>query len=315
MINILANDGLDKSAIDRLTASGFAVTTIKISQENLASHIQNYDVVVVRSATKIRKQELEAASKLKLVVRGGVGVDNIDIAFAETKKISVRNTPLASSNSVAEMVFAHLFCCARFLYDSNREMYLNGELQFKELKTKYSKGIELRGKTLGIIGFGNIGIEVARIAYGLGMQVLAYDLRANTVEMKMDFPGNPPILISTSTIDKDFLLANSDFISVHVSGNYEVLNKSDFEKMKKGVGIINCSRGGVVNESDLIEFLNAGQIAFAGIDVFLNEPTPREDLLKHKRVSLSPHIAASTLEGQERIGNEVADIIINYFKK
>lgn len=315
MINILANDGLDKSAIDRLTASGFNVSTHKILQENIAAQIHEFDVVIVRSATKIRKQELEVANKLKLVVRGGVGVDNIDVAFAEEKGIAVRNTPLASSNSVAEMVFAHLFGCARFLHDSNREMYLNGASHFKELKAKYSKGIELRGRTIGIIGFGNIGIEVARIAYSLGMKVLAYDLRANTAEIKIDFPGKQSVFISTNTIDKDFLVANSDFISVHVSGKHEVLNKNDFEKMKNGVGIINCARGGVVNESDLLEFLNNGKIAFAGIDVFLNEPSPREDLLKHERVSLSPHIAASTLEGQERIGNEVADIIINYFKK
>ncbi|MEI7801095.1 MAG: D-2-hydroxyacid dehydrogenase [Bacteroidota bacterium] len=315
MVNILANDGLDKAAIEKLIANGFNVSTQKFSQEDLAKHIHDYDVVVVRSATKIRKPEIDAASKTKLVVRGGVGIDNIDAYYAESKGIKVCNTPLASSHSVAELVFGHLFAGARFLNQSNREMNLRGVTDFKELKSNYSKGVELKGKTLGIIGFGNIGMEVARMALCLRMNVLVFDMFPKKVDLKINFSNNQILSFPIETISKEEVIAGSDFISVNVSGKDEVLNKSDFEKMKKGIGIINCARGGVVNETDLLEYLKNGKISFAGLDVFANEPTPREDLLKHPHVSLSPHVAASTNEGQHRIGDEVADIIINFFKK
>lgn len=315
MINILTNDGLDKTAIAKLTTNGFTVSTSKYAQADLPANIHDFEVVVIRSATKIRKPEIDAATKLKLIIRGGVGVDNIDVAYAESKGIKVSNTPLASSHSVAEMVFAHLFNGARFLHNSNREMNWNGATRFKELKTAYSKGIELKGKTLGIIGFGNIGMEIARMAFCTGMKVIAYDLFPRKVDLKIDFENNQSLVFPVETTSKENVIVQSDFITVNVSGKDEVLSKNEFEKMKNGVGIVNCARGGVVNENDLIEYLNNGKLSFAGIDVFLNEPTPREDLLKHPLVSLSPHVSASTIEGQQRIGNEVADIIINFFKK
>ncbi len=315
MVNILANDGLDKAAIEKLGANGYTISSEKYSQEDLPKHIHDFDVVIVRSATKIRKPEIDNASKLKLVVRGGVGIDNIDAHYAESKGIKVCNTPLASSHSVAELVFAHLFSGARSLQQSNRQMNLSGVTLFKELKSSYSKGVELKGKTLGIIGFGNIGMEVARMALSLRMNVLAFDMFPKKVDLKINFSNDQFLSFPIQTIDKDELISKSDFISVNVSGKDEVLNKNDFEKMKKGVGIINCARGGVVNETDLLDYLNNGKISFAGLDVFANEPTPREDLLKHEHISLSPHVAASTQEGQHRIGEEVADIIINFFKK
>ena len=315
MYNILVNDGLDKAAIDRLGLNGFKVSTQKYSQEDLAKHIHDYEVVVVRSATKIGKAEIDYGLKLKLIVRGGVGIDNIDARYAESKGITVCNTPLASSHSVAEMVFAHLFSGARFLHQSNRQMNLSGVTLFKELKSNYSKGIELSGKTLGIIGFGNIGMEVARMALSLNMKVIAFDMFPKSVDLKIEFSNHQSLSFPIETISKEEVIAHSDFISINVSGKEEVLNKNDFEKMKKGVGIINCARGGVVNENDLIDYLNNGKISFAGLDVFENEPAPREDLLRHPQVSLTPHVAASTLEGQQRIGEEVADIIINFFKK
>ncbi|HAP01393.1 MAG TPA: 3-phosphoglycerate dehydrogenase [Bacteroidetes bacterium] len=314
MNNILANDGLDKAAIERLHQNGFRISPEKFSQEDLANHISEFEVVVVRSATKIRKQEIDAAKNLKLVIRGGVGIDNIDAEYARSKGITVCNTPLASSLSVAELVFAHLFSGVRFLHESNREMNADGIEKFKELKSSYSKGRELRGKTLGIIGFGNIGVEVARIAFGVGMNVIAFNRTPKQKEIILEFGNGASVSIPVMTTDKNSVLQNSDFISVNVSGKEEVLNRNDFELMKNGAGVINCARGGVVNENDLLSYLNNGKISFAGIDVFVGEPNPREDLLKHPRVSLSPHIAASTLEGQQRIGNEVADIIINFFK-
>lgn len=314
MNTILANDGLDKIAIDRLTAKGFTVSVPKYTQSDLPNHINDFDVVIVRSATKIRKAEIDAGSNLKLIIRAGVGIDNIDAEYAQSKGIKVCNTPLASSHSVAEMVFAHLFNGARFLHHSNRQMNLTGATQFNELKSKYSKGIELKGKTLGIIGFGNIGMEIARMALSLRMNVVAYDLFPRTVDLKIDYPNNQFLSFPITTVSKETVIAQSDFITVNVSGKDEVLTKTEFEKMKNGVGIINCARGGVVNENDLLEYLNNGKISFAGIDVFKNEPTPREDLLQHPKVSLSPHVSSSTVECQQRIGDEVADIIINFFK-
>ena len=314
MNTILANDGLDKIAIERLSAKGFTISIPKYTQADLPNHIHEADVVIVRSTTKIRKPEIDAASNLKLIIRAGVGIDNIDAEYAQSKGIKVSNTPLASSHSVAEMVFAHLFNGARFLHHSNRQMTLNGATHFNELKLKYSKGVELKGKTLGIIGFGNIGMEIARMALSLRMNVVTYDLFPRTVNLKIDFPHDQILSFPITTVSKEMVIATSDFISVNVSGKDEVLTKAEFEQMKNGVGIINCARGGVVNENDLLEYLNNGKISFAGIDVFKNEPTPREDLLQHPKVSLSPHVSSSTIECQQRIGNEVADIVIDFFK-
>jgi D-3-phosphoglycerate dehydrogenase / 2-oxoglutarate reductase len=314
MVKILANDGMDEAGIKALEKNGFVVDTNKIPQEELVKKLNDYDAVIVRSATKIRKEQIDESPNLKLVVRGGVGLDNIDVEYAKTKNVSVRNTPRSSSLSVAELVFAHLFSGARFLQQSNREMPLSGNTHFNDLKKKYAKGIELHGKTLGIIGFGNIGREVAKMAFGLGMDVLANDQFVPEAELKLDI-NNSEISITVKTVSKEEILLKSDFITLHTPGDQIILNDADFEKMKKGVGIINCARGGVFDENILLKYLNNGKIGFAGLDVFENEPTPNPELLKHPRVSVSPHVAASTDEAQTRVGLEIAEIITQFFKK
>lgn len=314
MIRILANDGIESSALTALQSGGFEVVTEKISQENLLNHINEFDVLTVRSATKVRKPLVDVITKTKLIIRGGVGLDNIDVEYATSKGITVKNTPRASSLSVAELVFAHLFGAVRFLYDSNRQMPVNGINQFNELKKKYSGGTELRGKTLGLIGFGNIGQETAKIALGVGMNVLAFDPFVKKAELKISLDGKE-VSISKNTVSKEEVVRGSDFISVHAAGSSEMLNADDFSLMKKGIGIINIARGGVIKEDVLVENLNSGRVAFAGIDVYEEEPTKNYTLLNHPKVSLTPHIGASTKEAQERIGNEIVEIITGFFKK
>lgn len=306
---ILANDGMESDAVKALTEAGFEVITKNIPKEELAKKINDFDVLTVRSATKVRKDLLNVMTRTKLIVRGGVGIDNIDVSYAKEKGIEVRNTPLASSLSVAELVFAHLFSVARFLHDSNCEMPLNGTTYFNELKKKYSGGFELRGKTLGLIGFGNIGVETARIAIGLGMKVLAFDIFPGTKNIRMELPNEQTMVFPITTISKDEVLKNADFISVHAAGSNEVLTAEDFSKMKNGVVIINCARGGVIKEKVLLDNLNSGKVSYAGVDVFEKEPTDNAELLTHPNVSVTPHIGASTGEAQKRIGEEVVSII------
>jgi D-3-phosphoglycerate dehydrogenase len=226
------------------------------------------------------------------------------------------NTPAASSLSVAELVFAHLFTGIRFLQDSNRKMPIEGNIKFNDLKKAYAKGIELRGKKIGIIGFGRIGRETAKVALGLGMEVLAYDLFEVPSEIELVLGGNIKVNCPIQSVSVEQLIRESDFISLHVPfAEKPVLGKEEFAQMKNGVGVVNCSRGGTIDEDALIEALNSGKVAFAGLDVFENEPTPRADLLTHPRISLTPHIGASTNEAQERIGTELANLIIDYFNK
>lgn len=312
MIKILANDGMEASAKAALEKAGFEVHTAKIPQDGLASRINEFDVLTVRSATKVRKPLIDEISRTKLIIRGGVGLDNIDVEYAQSKGIQVRNTPLASSQSVAELVFAHLFALVRFLPQSSREMPENGLLKFKELKEKFSKGSELKGKTLGFIGFGNIGQATAKIAVGSGMNVLAYDLFPRDWQLDIQLMSGIRVSIPVKPSSKEEVLRNSDFITIHSAGSAQVLSKDEFAIMKNGVGIINCARGGVINEAELLQALNAGKVAFAGIDVFEQEPTHNQALLQHPLVSLTPHIGASTREAQDRIGKEVVDIIINF---
>lgn len=312
MIKILANDGMEASAKAALEKAGFEVHTTKIPQDELMSRINEFDVLTVRSATKVRKPLIDAISRTKLIIRGGVGLDNIDVEYAQSKGIQVRNTPLASSQSVAELVFAHLFGLVRFLPQSSREMPENGLLKFKELKEKFSKGSELKGKTLGFIGFGNIGQATAKIAVGCGMNVLAYDLFPRDWQLDIQLTGGISVSIPVKPSTKEEVLRNSDFITIHSAGSAQVLSKDEFAIMKNGVGIINCARGGVINEAELLNALNDGKVAFAGIDVFEEEPTGNLALLQHPLVSLTPHIGASTREAQDRIGKEVVDIIINF---
>ena len=310
---ILANDGIDNQGKALLEKAGFTVITEKVEQENLASAINenNYVALTVRSATKVRKDIIDACPKLKLIGRGGVGMDNIDVEYAKSKGVEVVNTPAASSMSVAELVFAHLFSMVRFLYDSNREMPLSGDVEFDALKKKYAPGIELRGKTLGIIGFGRIGQAVATTGLGLGMKILAYDPFIPEAEINLFIHGASPVSIKIKTVSMEEVLKNCDFITLHVPGG-KVITSKEIAHMKKGAGIVNASRGGVIDENDLLEALNSGKLAFAGLDVFENEPKPRMDLLMHPKVSLTPHIGAATLEAQERIGIELAEKIVNF---
>jgi len=310
---ILANDGIDAQGKSILEKAGFTVITEKVAQENLAQAINEHKYIglTVRSATKVRKEVIDACPGLKLIGRGGVGMDNIDVDYARSKGIEVVNTPAASSHSVAELVFAHMFNAVRFLYDSNRQMPANGDLQFEVLKKKYAKGIELKGKTIGIIGFGRIGQSVAKIALGCGMKVLAFDPFLKEALIHLDIHGvNEKVAVKLHTIPLEKLLAESDFITLHVPGG-KVITKNEIAQMKDGVILANAARGGVIDEMDLIEALNSGKVAHACLDVFENEPTPKKELLTHPKISLTPHIGAATEEAQERIGIELAELIIS----
>ncbi|MEI6523776.1 MAG: NAD(P)-dependent oxidoreductase [Bacteroidota bacterium] len=316
MKKILANDGIDAVGKKILQESGFTVITDKVAQDNLADYINSnsIEVLTVRSATKVRKDIIDSCINLKLVVRGGVGIDNIDAEYAKEKGLKVANTPAASSDSVAELVIASMFSMCRFLYDSNRKMPISGALDFNELKKKYSGGKELKGKTLGIIGIGRIGQAVASRALGLGMKVVAHDPFVENTTIKIELDGVGLINIPIKTIPLGEVLAFSDYITVHVPGG-SLIDKSEIAQMKNGVCLINTSRGGVINEMALIEGLNSGKIAHAALDVFENEPTPKSELLSHPKISLTPHIGAATDEAQERIGLELANIIVSFFKE
>ncbi len=316
-MKVLANDGLSQSGIKALEAGGFEVITTKVAQEQVANYINKHqiDVVLVRSATKIRKDIIDSCPTLKVIGRGGVGMDNIDVVYAREKGIHVINTPASSSESVAELVFAHLFSGARFLHDANRNMPLDGDTQFNSLKKAYANGIELRGKTIGIIGFGRIGREVARMALGLGMKVIATDTYVEEATIKVDFYNGQFINVDIETEPMEDVLRHSDFISLHVPAQDDyIIGKAEFDLMKQDVGIINCARGGVIDEVALIDALEDEKVLFAGLDVFEEEPTPAIQVLMHPKISLTPHIGAATLEAQERIGTELAEQIISLLK-
>jgi D-3-phosphoglycerate dehydrogenase len=308
-MKILANDGISQSGIDALTEAGYEVITTNVAQEQLVSFINENKIVVllVRSATTARKELINTCPGLKIIGRGGVGMDNIDVEYAREKGLSVINTPAASSSSVAELVFAHLYGGVRFLYDSNRNMPLEGESNFKSLKKAYAKGIELRGKTLGIIGFGRIGQEVAKIALGVGMEVKASDKYINDVEVPVTLFNGDSINVNVETIHSSEVLKSSDFISLHVPAQKDyVIGKKEFAIMKDGAAIINAARGGIIDEVALVNALDNGKLAFACLDTYENEPKPAIKLLMHPRISLTPHIGAATLEAQDRIGMELA---------
>ena len=321
MIRILANDGIDENGKAILCAAGFEVVTEKVPQELLAEALKNFDAVLVRSATKIRKDIIETCPNLKLIGRGGVGMDNIDLEAARQKGIKVINTPASSSISVAELVFAHLFSGARFLQYTNHLMPEEGTTKFAEFKKVASNGIELNGKTMGIYGFGRIGQEVAKIAIGIGMKVLAFDPYVDKVELILNLPmlgSNPRIKLNINTVSEQSVITQSDFITFHIpftEGQKSPIDAAMMAKMKKGAGLINCSRGGVINEADLITALDSGQIAFAGLDVFEKEPPVNLAVLQHSRVSVSPHVGGSTKEAQNRISIELAEKVIEFFKK
>lgn len=314
-MKILANDGLDASGRKMLEAAGFEIFTDKISQEDLITGISAFDILIVRSATKVNAQVLES-SNLKLIGRAGVGLENIDTKRAEELGIPVVHTPEAGSRSVAELVMAQLFSMARYLPVCHRMMPERGMEDFNALKKLASGGVELRGKKLGIIGFGRIGQELARMAIGLGMQVLVYDIKSQKFSLELAFHPElfiPPVKVEIRSMGMETLLANADYVSVHTPGSQEVIGKAELLRMKSGACLVNCARGGVVNEEALLEQLNLGHIAFAALDVFESEPPKDNRLLRHPRVSHTPHIGASTLEAQNRVGTELAQKIISHF--
>ncbi len=317
-MTILVNDGISTGGIKAMEKAGFEVRNVHVAQEQLQNYINEHKVnaLLVRSATKVRKDIIDNCPTLKVIGRGGVGMDNIDVDYALKNGIEVINTPAAASGSVAELVFAHLFSGVRFLHDSNRNMPLEGDSRFKDLKKRYSAGKELRGKTLGIIGFGKIGREVAKIALGCGMKVVASDSNSGKADIKLSFFDGQSVTLEIRTEPIEKLIKESDFISLHVPAQSGYLiGKDEISKMKDSVGIINASRGGVLHEVALLEAIESGKVSFAALDVFEGEPSPSVQVLMNESVSLSPHIGASTLEAQDRIGLELAEQIIKIFNK
>lgn len=317
-MKILINDGLEDVGVELLKNAGHEVDLTNIPQNELPHRLNDYDAILVRSATQVRQDLIDLCPNLKLIGRGGVGLDNIDVEYAKSKNIAVLNTPGASSRSVAELAMAHLFSIVRFLPTVNKKMALDGVSDFKALKKSASKGIELQGKTLGLIGFGRIGRETASIAIGCGMKVIAYDpyLTEGEVKLNLHQEYKSEFSVTIKTISKESLLAEADFISLHIPGGQGyVLDSAEFQQMKNGVGIVNCARGGTINESALIEAMNSGKVKYVATDVFEKEPPVDDRILRIDSVGLSPHIGASTEEAQERVGIELAESIIAYFKK
>jgi len=310
MAKILINDGIHPTGEQMLRDAGHDVSTDTIAQADLMAQLPAYAAICVRSATKVRTDLIDACPNLKAICRGGVGLDNIDVDHAKSKGVAVINTPAASSRSVAELAFAHLFSVARSLYLSNRAMPTKGDTEFKALKKSYSKGFELYGRTLGIIGLGRIGQETAQLALSVGMEVLAVDPYIKEAELTIGGKTHNA-KVTLKTVSMDEMLANADVITLHIPFlGKPVLSTDEFAKMKDGAVLINASRGGTVDEDAMLAALNSGKLAAAGVDVFLNEPTPRKDVLEHPRVSLTPHTGASTVEAQEKIGIELAEKLI-----
>ena len=316
-MKVLANDGISNSGIEKLLNNGIDIKNITVEQGQLIDYINKNEITVllVRSATKVRKDIIDNCPSLKIIGRGGVGMDNIDVEYAIDKGIKVINTPAASSGSVAELVIAHLYTCARFLHISNRNMPLEGDSNFKKLKKAFAKGVELRGKTLGIIGFGRIGQEVAKIALGIGMNVIYYDLHNDKVNLKLEFFDRQILNFKLEKSSFKNVLSQSDFITLHVPAQKEyVIGDKEFDLMKDGIGLINAARGGVVDEVALDKNISDGKVSFAALDTFENEPNPEIKLLMNPKISLTPHIGAATNEAQDRIGVELADQIIEILK-
>ncbi|MFV5685314.1 D-2-hydroxyacid dehydrogenase [Flavobacterium sp. GB2R13] len=313
-MKVLANDGISKSGILALEKGGFEVITTKVAQEQVANFVNenNVSVVLVRSATKVRKDIIDSCPGLKIIGRGGVGMDNIDVDYAKSKGIHVINTPASSSESVAELVFAHLFSGVRFLHDSNRNMPLEGDSNFEGLKKAYANGVELRGKTLGVVGIGRIGQATAKMALGLGMKVIAADMFIPQVDVKVEFFDGQSITTTIVSQSLESLFKEADFITLHVPAqDGYIIGEKELAIMKDGVGIVNCARGGVIDEVALVKALDSGKVLFAGLDVFENEPTPEMTILMNHKISMTPHIGAATGEAQDRIGTELASQIIS----
>lgn len=312
-MKVLANDGIAASGKEKLEQQGFEVLTTRVAQDQLTDYINKHaiDVLLVRSATKVPKEVIEKIPGIKMIGRAGVGMDNIDVAYARSKGIQVINTPAASAESVAELVFGHLFGGARYLHDANRNMPLDGDSKFGQLKKSYARGTELRGKTLGIIGLGNIGKATARLGLGVGMKVLFFDPGVEMERIEVPFFDGRSLSFELQRTGQDEVLATADFISLHVPAQKSyVIGERELGLMKPGVGIVNAARGGVLDENALLDALESGKVGFAGLDVYESEPHPEIKLLMHPKVSLTPHIGAATNEAQQRIGLELADQII-----
>jgi D-3-phosphoglycerate dehydrogenase len=312
-MKVLANDGISQSGKDALEKGGYEVITTTVAQEQLANYIneKSIDVLLVRSATTVRKDLIDTCPGIKIIGRGGVGMDNIDVDYAIAKGIHVINTPASSSHSVAELVFGHFYGLARFLHQSNRDMPLEGDVSFGKLKKAYAKGVELKGKTLGVIGFGRIGQATAKVGLGAGMNVIAYDPFLEKANLELDFFDGQKVNFDIKTISKEDVLKQADFITLHVPAqDGYVISTNEFNMMKDGVYIANAARGGVVNEVALVEAIVNGKVAGAALDVFEKEPKPEITLLMNSGLSLTPHIGAATEEAQDRIGTELAAQII-----
>ena len=313
-MKVLANDGISQSGIDALKAGGYEVITTTVAQEQLIDYINKNDisVLLVRSATKVRQDLIDSCPSIKIIGRGGVGMDNIDVEYAKGKGIHVINTPASSSHSVAELVFGHFYGLARFLHKSNRDMPLEGDTNFGKLKKAYAKGIELKGKTLGVLGFGRIGQATAKVALGAGMKVIAFDPFIEEANLELDFFDGQKVNFNIKTISKEDVLKQADFITLHVPAQDDyVIGKKEFDMMKDGVFIANAARGGVVDEVALVEAIKSGKVAGAALDVFEKEPKPEITLLMNPELSLTPHTGAATEEAQDRIGTELASQIIS----
>ncbi|MDP8229107.1 MAG: D-2-hydroxyacid dehydrogenase [Candidatus Electryoneaceae bacterium] len=299
-MKILVNDGMTEAGMEMLRQAGHEVFNTTIPQDDLnGGRIAEFNAIVVRSATKVREVMIDAGiPNLKAIVRGGVGVDNIDVAYAESKGVKVMNTPAASSASVAEMALGHMFALSRFIIAANLTM------RQTQWNKKQYKGVELAGKTLGILGIGRIGQALAMKAIALGMTVIAYDPYVKSVDLDVEL------------MSKDEVLAKADYLSLHIPVDPAgpVIGADELAKMKDGAYLINCARGGTVDESALLDALNSGKLSGAGVDVFVGEPNPNADLVNHPKVSVTPHIGASTKEAQARIGTEVANLLIGFFK-
>ncbi|MDB4196026.1 MAG: D-2-hydroxyacid dehydrogenase [Flavobacteriales bacterium] len=313
-MKILANDGISPSGAKKITEYGYELILDTIPQEDLITYINenNVSAILVRSATKVRKDIIDSCPSLKFIGRGGVGMDNIDVEYGRSKGITVNNTPAASSQSVAELVLAQMLSSSRFTHWSNQEMPEKGASEFKVLKKKYAKGVELRGKTLGIIGFGRIGRSLAKYALGCGMNILAHDKDDIPETLPVEFGNGQSIDIKIEAGSFDDVITKSDYISIHIpkqSDGAAVIGEHEINKMKDGVRLFNAARGGVIDEDALLKGLDSNKIAFCMLDVFENEPNPRKDLLNNPRIITTPHIGAATLEAQDRIGIEMADLL------
>ncbi len=310
---VLANDGISEKGVQLLKEADIMVLEARVSPEHLSKFINdnNVDVLLVRSATQVRKDLIDECPNLKIIGRGGIGMDNIDVEYAIDKGIYIINTPKASCKSVAELVFAHFFSLARFLHESNRLMPLEGETNFNALKKSFNNAIELSGKTLGVIGMGNIGIEVIKMGISLGMKILAYNRTPKTENIQLSFFDGQSLDFEIKPVNLDEVLKNSDFISLNTGKTDEYLiDSKELKLMKEGVFIANTARGGVINEVALLDAIESGKVYGAALDVFEKEPTPEVLILMNPALSLSPHVGGNTMDAQNRIGEELAQQII-----